>query len=134
MSITIYHNPSCGTSRNTLAIIKQSGEALTIVEYLEAGWTKSQLLALFQKAGLTPRDALRTTKSPAEELGLLEDGISEDVLLDAMLEHPILVNRPIVETPKGVKLCRPCEEVFPLLENPPAEFEKENGEIVRSTP
>jgi arsenate reductase len=118
MTIVIHHNPSCGTSRNVLDIIRASGADPTVIDYLETGWTRPQLLALFAAAGLTPREALRTTKSPAEELGLLNPGIPDEALLDAMLDHPVLVNRPIVCSPKGVRLCRPSETVLDLLETP----------------
>lgn len=128
MSIVIHHNPSCGTSRNVLAIIEATGAKPVVVEYLQTGWTRPQLQGLFAAAGLTPREALRTTKSPAEELGLLDPQVSDEALLAAMLEHPILVNRPIVCTPKGVRLCRPCEAVLDLLEHsPPASLMKEDG-------
>ena len=120
MTIVIYHNPDCGTSRNTLDLIRQSGEAYIVVEYLKEGWTKPQLLGLFSAAGLTAREALRTSKSPADELGLLDENVPDDALLDAMIEHPILVNRPFVCSPKGIRLCRPSEEVLVLLENPPS--------------
>lgn len=132
MTIVIHHNPECGTSRNVLEIIKQSGEDHVIIEYLEEGWTKPQLMALFAAADLTPREALRETKSPADELGLLDESVSDETLLESMLEHPVLVNRPIVCSPKGVKLCRPSEEVFALLNNPPSEFTKEDGERVKT--
>ena len=118
MTIVIYHNPDCGTSRNTLDLIRQSGEAYIVVEYLKEGWTKPQLLGLFSAAGLTAREALRTSKSPADELGLLDENVPDDALLDAMIEHPILVNRPFVCSPNGTRLCRPTEEILVLLENP----------------
>lgn len=128
MSIVIHHNPDCGTSRNVLAIIKASGETPLIIEYLQTGWTRPQLLGLFAAADLTPRTALRTTKSPAEELGLLDPSVTDETLLDAMLEHPVLVNRPIVCSPKGVRLCRPSEAVLDLLEKlPPGPMAKEDG-------
>ncbi|MEP1206479.1 MAG: arsenate reductase (glutaredoxin) [Rhizobiaceae bacterium] len=130
MAVVIHHNPDCGTSRNTLEMIRQSGEEPIVVEYLQTGWTRPQLQALFAAADLTPREALRTSKSPAEELGLLDPSVSDEALLDAMLEHPVLVNRPIVCSPKGVALCRPSEKVLPLLENPPAQFTKEDGQSV----
>ncbi len=113
--IVIHHNPDCGTSRNVLAIIEASGERPIVLEYLKDGWTQPQLLGLFAAAGLTPRTALRETKSPAKELGLLEPGVSEEAILAEMLEHPVLVNRPIVCSPKGVRLCRPSEAVLDLL-------------------
>ncbi len=128
MDIVIHHNPDCGTSRNVLAIIEAAGYAPTVIEYLKTGWTRPQLLALFAAAGLTPRMALRETKSPAAELGLLDDGVSSERLLDAMLQHPILVNRPIVCTSRGVRLCRPSEMVLDLLEHlPPGPLSKEDG-------
>ena len=128
MSIVIHHNPDCGTSRNVLAIIEASGEMPIVIEYLQTGWTRPQLLGLFAAADLTPRSALRTTKSPAEELGLLDPSVTDEVLLDAMLEHPVLVNRPIVCSPRGVWLCRPSETVLDLLERlPPGPMAKENG-------
>ena len=128
MSIVIHHNPACGTSRNVLAIIEASGETPVVIPYLATGWTRPQLLALFAAAGLTPRTALRTTKSPAEELGLLDPAVSDERLLSAMLEHPVLVNRPIVCSPKGVRLCRPSEVVLDLLDRlPPGPMAKEDG-------
>lgn len=128
MSIVIHHNPDCGTSRNVLAIIEASGETPIVIEYLKTGWTRPQLFALFAAADLTPRTALRTTKSPAEELGLLDPTISDEALLAAMLEHPVLVNRPLVCSPKGVRLCRPSESVLDLLESlPPGPMVKEDG-------
>lgn len=118
--VIIHHNPACGTSRNVVAIAKAAGYDPVVIEYLDTGWTRPQLLALFAAAGLTPRRALREKKSPAEELGLLEENISHETLLDAMLEHPILVNRPLVATPKGVRLCRPSDKVLDLLEQAPS--------------
>lgn len=132
MAIVIYHNDACGTSRNVLEIIRQSDGEPVVIDYLSEGWTRPQLLGLLAAADLTPREALRTTKSPAEELGLLDESVDDDRLLAAMLEHPVLVNRPIVCSPKGVKLCRPSEAVFELLENPPEEFRKEDGEVIKS--
>ena len=101
MTVVIHHNPGCGTSRNVLKIIQAAGYEPTVIEYLETGWTRPQLLALFAAADLGPRDALRTTKSPAEELGLLDPDVSDETLIASMLEHPVLVNRPIVCTPIG---------------------------------
>lgn len=101
MSIVIHHNPACGTSRNVLELIRASGTEPVVIEYLETGWTRPQLLALFAAADLTPRAALRTSKSPAAELGLLEEGVSDEALIEAMIAHPVLVNRPIVASPKG---------------------------------
>ncbi len=134
MSIVIHHNPDCGTSRNVLAIIKASGEMPVMIEYLKTGWTRPQLLALFAAAGLTPRTALRTTKSPAEEPGLLDTSVDDETLIAAMLEHPVLVNRPIVCAPKGVRLCRPSENVLDLLDRlPPGPLSKEDGTLLIDT-
>jgi len=131
MSTVIHHNPECGTSRNVLEVIRASGTEPVVIEYIQTGWTRSQLQALFAAADLTPRAALRTSKSPAEELGLLDPAISDDALLDAMLEHPVLVNRPIVCTPKGTALCRPSEAVLPLLEKPlDGSVHKEDGTLI----
>jgi len=129
--ITIFHNPACGTSRNTLAMVRAAGYAPEVVEYLKAGWTREQLRDLAGKAGLTFRDLIREKGTPAVELGLRADGVGEDRILDAMVEHPILVNRPIVATPKGVKLCRPSEVVLDLLDRMPESFTKEDGEVVK---
>lgn len=131
MTIVIHHNPDCETSRNVLAIIRAAGYEPTVIPYLETGWTRPQLLGLFAAADLTPRTALRTTKSPAEQLGLTDPAVGDDAILDAMLAHPILVNRPIVCSRKGVKLCRPSETVLDLLDRfPPGPLYKENGEMV----
>ena len=131
MNVVIHHNPDCGTSRNVLAIIEAAGYQPTVVEYLKAGWTKPQLLGLFAAANITPREALRTTKSPAEQLGLFDPLVSDEALLDAMVAHPVLVNRPIVCTPRGVRLCRPSEKVLDLLERlPPGPFAKEDGQLL----
>lgn len=129
--IVIHHNPACGTSRNVLEIIRASGTGPVVIDYLAEGWTRSQLLALLAAADLTPGQALRTTKSPAAELGLLEAGVTDDQILDAMLAHPVLVNRPIVVSPKGVRLCRPSEAVLPLLDRlPPGPLYKEDGQMI----
>jgi arsenate reductase len=128
--IVVHHNPGCGTSRNTVAMIEAAGYAPTVVEYVKTGWSKPQLQALFAAMGAGPRDVLREKGTPAAELGLLDEGVAEDTLLDAMVAHPILVNRPIVATPKGVKLCRPSEAVLDLLDQRPASFTKEDGEVV----
>ncbi|MDO6557916.1 arsenate reductase (glutaredoxin) [Paraglaciecola chathamensis] len=129
--VFIHHNPACGTSRNVLSIIQDAGYQPEVIEYLEEGWTRPQLLALFAAANLSPRKALRTTKSPAKELGLLDEDVSDEAILDAMLTHPILVNRPIVCTEKGVKLCRPSEQVLDLLAQwPPGPYKKEDGELI----
>ena len=113
--ITIYHNPDCGTSRNALAMIEAAGYAPAIVDYRAAGWTLPQLEGLLAAMGIAPRALLREKGTPAAELGLLADGVSEATILAAMVAHPILVNRPIVVTPKGVKLCRPSETVRDIL-------------------
>ena len=129
--IVIHHNPACGTSRNVLEIIRASGTEPVVIDYLSEGWTRPQLLALLAAADLTPRQALRDTKSPAEELGLLEEGVTDAQILEAMLAHPVLVNRPIVASPKGVRLCRPSEAVLPLLERLPAgPLYKEDGQMI----
>lgn len=128
MTAVIHHNPECGTSRNTLKMIEASGEPFVVIDYLKTGWSRPQLLALFAGAGLTPRTALRVSKSPAEELGLTDPSVSEDAIFDAMIEQPILVNRPIVVTPKGSRLCRPSEVVLDILDNPHfGVFTKEDG-------
>jgi arsenate reductase (glutaredoxin) len=134
MNIVIHHNPECGTSRKVVALVEACGCTPVIIEYLKTGWTRPQLLALFAAANLTPRSALRETKSPAKELGLLEPAVSDDTILAHMLEHPVLVNRPIVCTSKGVKLCRPSEMVLHLLDRVPHEpFLKEDGSILDVT-
>ncbi len=130
MTVVIHHNPDCGTSRNTLEMIRASGEEPVVIDYLGEGWTKPQLLALFAGAGLTPRTALRIGKSPAEDLGLTGPEVEEETILEAMLQHPVLVNRPIVVSPKGIRLCRPSELVLDLLDDPVAGFRKEDGEVV----
>ena len=131
--ITVFHNPDCGTSRNVLAMIRAAGYEPTVVEYLKTGWTRPQLEGLIATMGAKPRDLLRAKGTPAAELGLLEPEVGDDQLLGAMVEHPILVNRPIVVTPKGAKLARPSEIVFELLDRQPESFTKENGEVVRPT-
>ena len=128
--VTIYHNPACGTSRNTLAIIEAAGYRPTVVEYLKAGWTRPKLEALFTAMNAKPRDLLREKGTPAAELGLLDPSVSDDRILDAMVANPILVNRPIVVTPKGTKLSRPSEVVLDLLDRKPSSFTKEDGEVV----
>ncbi len=129
--ITIFHNPSCGTSRNTVAMVQAAGYQPTVIEYLQAGWTKPQLQDLLQAMNARPRDILREKGTPAAELGLLDPDVSDQAILDAMVEHPILVNRPIVVTPRGVKLARPSEAVLDLLDRKPDSFTKEDGEVVR---
>ncbi|MCW1842424.1 arsenate reductase (glutaredoxin) [Prosthecomicrobium hirschii] len=129
--VVIHHNPDCGTSRNVVALVEAAGYRPTIVDYLRTGWTEPQLLGLFAAAGLTPRTALRTTKSPAAELGLTDPSVEDAAILAAMLEHPVLVNRPIVCTARGVRLCRPSETVLDLLDRlPPGPFAKEDGSLL----
>lgn len=129
--IVIHHNPACGTSRNVLKIIEDAGYQPVVIHYLEQGWTRPQLLALFAAANLTPQSALRVSKSPAFELGLTEPDVTDEEILGQMLEHPILVNRPIVCTGKGVALCRPSEKVLDLLEQwPQGPYYKEDGELI----
>ena len=131
MSIVIHHNPDCGTSRNVLAIIEAAGYQPIVIEYLKVGWTLPQLQGLFAAADLTPRTAMRTTKPPAAELGFFDPNVSDDQILAAMIAHPILVNRPIVCTPKGVRLCRPSETVLDLLNVwPNGPFRKEDGSLL----
>jgi arsenate reductase len=113
--ITIYHNPGCGTSRDTLARLHAAGHEPTVVEYLKAGWTRPQLEGLFGRMGVKPRDMLRTKGALAGELGLLAPGVTDDQILDAMVAHPVLVERPIVVTPLGTKLTRPAERLASLL-------------------
>lgn len=131
MSITIYHNPGCGTSRNTLAMIRQSGEEPEVIEYLKTPPTRARLLELIRGAGLSVREALRQKDTPYDALGLGDPALSEAELLDAMLAHPVLINRPFVVTPKGIRLCRPSEVVLEILPNPDiGPFTKEDGEVV----
>lgn len=131
--ITIYHNPRCGTSRNTLAMIRAAGYEPEVVEYLKAGWTVPQLRGLLEAMGAKPRDILRAKEALAAELGLAKAGVSDAEILDAMAAHPILVNRPIVVTPLGTRLARPSEVVLDLLEKRPDGFTKEDGEVVKTT-
>ncbi|WP_420471257.1 arsenate reductase (glutaredoxin) [Brevundimonas sp. FT23042] len=115
MSITIFHNPNCGTSRNVLQMIRDTGVEPEVVEYLKTGWTADQLTGLFAAAGLTPREAMRTRGDLAEGLGLLNEGTSDATILSAMVEHPVLVERPFVRTPRGTVLARPKETVLEVL-------------------
>ena len=128
--VVIFHNPACGTSRNVVAMVQAAGYAPKVIEYLKAGWTHDQLRDLADEAGVPLRDLMRDKGTPAAELGLLEPGATDERIRNAMVEHPILVNRPIVVTPKGVALCRPSEKVFPLLDKAPESFTKEDGEVV----
>ncbi|MBN9594887.1 MAG: arsenate reductase (glutaredoxin) [Afipia sp.] len=133
MSVTIYHNPDCGTSRNTLAMIRQSGTEPTVIEYLKTPPSRARLLELVAAMKISVRALLREKGTPYAELGLADSKWSDDQLIDAMLEHPILINRPIVVTPKGVKLCRPSEAVLSILPNPDiGRFVKEDGEVVET--
>jgi len=129
--VTIFHNPKCGTSRNALAMAKAAGYEPEVVEYVQAGWDRDTLKALLASMGLSPRDVMRTKGTPAEELGLLDPAATDDQILDAMVAHPILVERPIVRSPKGVVLARPSEKVFEVLERRIDSFTKEDGEVVR---
>jgi arsenate reductase len=128
--VTIFHNPACGTSRNVVSMVEAAGYRPEVVQYLKAGWAVDQLKALFAEAGLTPREAMREKGSPATELGLLDPDTPDAAILAAMVAHPVLVNRPIVRTPKGAALCRPSERVFDLLERAPDSFVKEDGQVV----
>jgi arsenate reductase (glutaredoxin) len=131
MTISIYHNPNCGTSRNTLAMIRQSGEEPEIIEYLKTPPTRERLIQLVSAMGMTPRALLRQKGTPYDELGLADDRWTDDELIDFMLARPILINRPIVATQKGVRLCRPSEVVLEILPDPMiGPFVKEDGELV----
>lgn len=128
---TIYHNPGCGTSRNVLKVIQDSGYQVEVIEYLQTGWNRAELSTLLEEAGLTPKSALRVSKTPAESLGLTADNVTDEQVLEAMLAHPILVNRPLVKTNKGVKMCRPSEQVLSLLETwPQGPYYKDDGEMM----
>lgn len=132
MTIKIYHNPKCGTSRNTLAMIRASGEEPEVIEYLKTPPSRAGLKDLISAAGLTVREAIRQKDTPYFELGLDNESLSDEALLDAMEAHPILINRPFVVTPKGVRLARPSEVALEVLPNSDiGEFRKEDGEIVR---
>lgn len=132
MTITIYHNPACATSRNTLSMIQRSGEEPEVIEYLKTPPDRSTLIGLIHRMGIGPRELLRRKGTPYDELGLDDPKWSDDELIDLMLSHPILINRPIVVTPKGVRLCRPSETVLDILPQPEiGPFTKEDGEIVR---
>lgn len=131
MTVTIFHNPSCGTSRNTLAMIRQSGEEPVIVEYLKHPPDRTRLRALADAMGVSIRGLLREKGTPFAELGLGDPARTDDELLDAILSHPILIQRPIVETAKGTRICRPSELVLDLLDRPIASFTKEDGEVIK---
>lgn len=131
MTVTIYHNPACGTSRNVLGLIRNSGEEPEIIEYLKTPPSRDELKALIGRMGIKVRDLLRQKGTPYDELGLSDPSLSDDQLLDAMMAHPILINRPIVVTPMSVKLCRPSETVLDILPAPQrGAFAKEDGQAV----
>ncbi|NRD69771.1 arsenate reductase (glutaredoxin) [Psychrobacter okhotskensis] len=130
MKPLIFHNPNCGTSRNTLAIMKASGEQPEVVEYLKNPPSRDELVELLAKMNLSPRELLRSKEAINDELGLDNPELSDNDIIDAMMAHPILINRPIVVTDKGAALCRPSERVFELLENPVSSFTKEDGEVL----
>lgn len=130
MDVVIYHNPACGTSRNTLALIRNSGVEPHVIEYLKTPPSRAMLESLISRMGISPRALLREKGTPYAELGLGNPALSDAQLIDAMMEHPILINRPIVVSDKGVRLCRPSEEVIDLLPPQQGEFRKEDGEVV----
>ena len=130
--VTIYHNPDCGTSRNTLAMIEAAGYVPSVIDYRSTGWTRPLLDDLLTAMHARPRVLRREKGTPAAELGLLDEATPDEAILDAMVAHPILVNRPIVVTPRGTKLCRPSEAVLELLDHVPTSFTKEDGEVVQT--
>lgn len=130
MSVTIYHNPNCGTSRNTLAMIEASGETPEVIYYLETPPSRERLVALMEAMQISPRELLRQKGTPYDELKLDDFTLNDNQLIDAMMSHPILINRPIVVTDKGARLCRPSEQVLALLDQPVERFTKEDGETV----
>ena len=131
MTITIYHNPACGTSRNTLALIRNSGIEPEVIEYLRTPPSRARLIELLQAMGMRPRELLRQKGTPFDELGLGDDRWSDEQLVDFMMQHPILINRPIVVTALGTRLCRPSEAVLDILPSPQqGPFTKEDGEVV----
>ncbi|WP_440638765.1 arsenate reductase (glutaredoxin) [Bradyrhizobium sp. PUT101] len=132
MSVTIYHNPACGTSRNTLAMIRQSGVEPVVIEYLKTPPSRDKLKELIAAMDVPVRALLREKGTPYKELGLDDPKWTDDQLLDFMIAHPILINRPVVVTPKGTRLCRPSEAVIDLLDNPVGRFVKEDGEVVEA--
>lgn len=131
MTPMIFHNPKCGTSRNTLAIMQASGETPEVVEYLKTPPSREYLVELLALMHITPRELIRSKENVYSEIGLDNPTLTDAQLIDAMIAHPILINRPIVVTNKGAALCRPSERVFELLENPVSSFTKEDGEIVK---
>ncbi|WP_314949926.1 arsenate reductase (glutaredoxin) [Bradyrhizobium cosmicum] len=132
MTVTIYHNPDCGTSRNTLAMIRQSGVEPVVIEYLKTPPSRETLVALVKAMGISVRALLREKGTPYRELGLDDPKWTDDELIDQMLAHPILINRPIVVSPKGTRLCRPSEAVIDLLDHPVGRFVKEDGEVIEA--
>lgn len=132
MSIVIYHNPACGTSRNTLAMIRASGEVPVVVDYLLVGWTAELLQSLAAQIGAPIRSLIRDKGTPARALGLFDEGVGDETIIAAMIAHPVIVNRPIVVSDRGARLCRPSELVFDLLAHPVARFTKEDGEVVEA--
>ncbi len=135
MTITIYHNPQCGTSRNVLGLIRKTGAEPVVIEYLKTPPARDELVDLIARMGIPVRDLLRRKGTPYDELGLDDDSLTNEQLIDAMVEHPILINRPIVSTPIGTRLCRPSELVLELLERPDiGSFTKEDGEVVTPRP
>ena len=130
MTTTIFHNPRCSTSRNALALIQASGETPEVVEYLQTPPSREYLVELLNKMQMSPRELMRSKEAVFTELGLDNPEVSDDKLIDVMIDNPILINRPIVVTEKGAVLCRPLERIFEVLANPVAEFTKENGEVI----
>lgn len=134
MDVIIYHNPGCGTSRNTLGLIRNAGIEPHVIEYLKTPPSRVLLKQMIERMGVSVREVIREKGTPYAELGLSDPDLSDEDLLDAMMAHPILINRPIVETPRGTRLCRPSEVVLELLETPPARFVKEDGEVITWPP
>lgn len=133
MSATIYHNPACGTSRNTLALIRATGTEPKVIEYLAEPPSREELVSLIERMKIKPRDLLRQKGTPYADLGLADETLTDDEIVDAMIKHPLLINRPIVIAPRGVKLCRPSELVLDVLDQPLREdFIKEDGEVVKA--
>lgn len=130
MDVIIYHNPACGTSRNTLGLVRNAGVEPHVIEYLKCPPSREMLVRLIERMGVAVRDVIRQKGTPYDDLGLGNPSLSDDALIDAMIEHPILINRPIVVTPKGVMLCRPSEKVIDLLPPQIGEFRKEDGELL----
>ena len=130
MTITLYHNPACGTSRNTLAMIRASGEEPVVVDYLQAGWTAERLQSLAAQMDVPIRSLIRDKGTPARALGLFDEEVDDQTIIAAMIAHPVIVNRPIVVSDRSARLCRPSELVLDLLSEPVARFTKEDGEAV----